>query len=258
MARKGRFNKILEFIGLVDDDTDDDLRDEARPQQSQAYQPSNRRTGTSASKRSSGAGSTRDGDRYRTTPARPEQAARRSTAYQPTSRYGQDPSSRSGYTPSRSAGDYTDRYGYGQQRRSSFSADPQRDYAQERTSHRDPIEEEFEQYSSRRDNRGNPEAGDRQRKGNVVSMRQPSTQTMIYYLDQLEECREVINDLLDGKTVLLNLEDMNERIMQRAIDTLCGAAFALGATLRKASDKTYLIAPNSVQVASTRDEERRY
>ena len=85
-----------------------------------------------------------------------------------------------------------------------------------------------------------------------------SHQTVIYYLRQLEECRDVINDLLDNKTVLLNLEDMDERVVQRGIDTLCGAAFALGATLRKASDKTYLIAPKSVEVASTNDQERRY
>ena len=61
-----------------------------------------------------------------------------------------------------------------------------------------------------------------------------------------------------AETVLLNLEDMDERVVQRGIDTLCGAAFALGATLRKASDKTYLIAPKSVEVASTNDQERRY
>ena len=34
---------------------------------------------------------------------------------------------------------------------------------------------------------------------------------------------------------------------------MCGAAFALGASLRKASDKTYLIAPKSVKVASTQE-----
>ncbi len=81
---------------------------------------------------------------------------------------------------------------------------------------------------------------------------------VIYYLRTLEECRDVITDLIDNKTVLLNLEEMDESTIQQGIDTLCGAAFALGATLRKASDKTYLIAPNNVDVAMTNDGERRY
>jgi FtsZ-interacting cell division protein YlmF len=81
---------------------------------------------------------------------------------------------------------------------------------------------------------------------------------VIYYLHTLEECRDVITDLMDSKTVLLNLEEMEEKTIQRGIDTLCGAAFALGATLRKASDKTYLIAPNNVEVAMTNEADRRY
>ncbi|MEG1606039.1 MAG: cell division protein SepF, partial [Clostridia bacterium] len=127
----------------------------------------------------------------------------------------------------------------------------------------DPLEDEFERAA--RGDRGSSRSGrDSERsRASVVPMvptrqPEPSRQTVIYYLRQLEECRDVINDLLDNKTVLLNLEDMDERIVQRGIDTLCGAAFALGATLRKASDKTYLIAPNTVEVASTNDTQRRY
>lgn len=80
---------------------------------------------------------------------------------------------------------------------------------------------------------------------------------IVYYLHTLDECRDVITDLLDNKSVLLNLEDMDDRIIQRAIDTLGGAAFALNANLRRASDRTYLIAPNSVDIAYTNDSDRR-
>ena len=65
------------------------------------------------------------------------------------------------------------------------------------------------------------------------------------------------SDLLENKSVLLNLEDMDDRLIQRAIDTLGGAAFALNATLRRASDRTYLIAPLSVDIAYTNDADRR-
>jgi len=80
---------------------------------------------------------------------------------------------------------------------------------------------------------------------------------IVYYLHTLDECREVITDLLDNKSILLNLEDMDDRVIQRAIDTLGGAAFALNANLRRASDRTYLIAPNSVDIAYTNDSDRR-
>ncbi len=111
----------------------------------------------------------------------------------------------------------------------------------------DPIRDEFDRLDQP------------QPRQNVITMHNDSRhQTVIYYLHTLEECREVITDLIDGKTVLLNLEEMDEKTIQRGIDTLCGAAFALNATLRKASDKTYLIAPTNVEVAMTNEAERRF
>jgi FtsZ-interacting cell division protein YlmF len=46
--------------------------------------------------------------------------------------------------------------------------------------------------------------------------------------------------------------------MQRAVDTLSGAVFALHATIRKASERTYLIAPSGVEVNETYDMDRRF
>ena len=54
--------------------------------------------------------------------------------------------------------------------------------------------------------------------------------------------------LIANNIVLLTLDQLDDRMIQRAIDTLSGAAFALRATIRKASEKTYLIAPKSVPV----------
>ena len=46
--------------------------------------------------------------------------------------------------------------------------------------------------------------------------------------------------------------------MQRAVDTLSGAVFALHASIRKASDRTYLVAPMSVEINDTFDMDRRF
>lgn len=79
----------------------------------------------------------------------------------------------------------------------------------------------------------------------------------ITFLRTLDDCRDVINNLLENKTVVLNMEDLDDRISQRAIDTLGGAAFALGATLRRVDGRTYLIAPLHVNVAYSNDAGRR-
>ena len=72
--------------------------------------------------------------------------------------------------------------------------------------------------------------------------------TLMFTLNSLEECGEVVEALIANNIVLLTLDQLDDRMIQRAIDTLSGAAFALRATIRKASEKTYLIAPRSVSV----------
>lgn len=85
-----------------------------------------------------------------------------------------------------------------------------------------------------------------------------SSSTMVYYLHSLSECSSVIQDLISGNSVLLNLEETDTALMQRIVDTLAGASFALNAKIRKVSEKMYLIAPENVQVNMTTSVERRY
>ncbi|MBQ3078780.1 MAG: cell division protein SepF [Clostridia bacterium] len=85
-----------------------------------------------------------------------------------------------------------------------------------------------------------------------------NTSTMVYYLHSLSECGDVIQDLIRGNSVFMNLEETDSAQMQRIVDTLAGATFALNAKIRKVSEKTYLIAPKNVSVNMTRSVERRY
>lgn len=86
----------------------------------------------------------------------------------------------------------------------------------------------------------------------------PNTSTMVYYLHSLSECSGVIQDLIHGNSVLLNLEETDNALTQRIVDTLAGASFALHAKIRKVSEKMYLIAPENVEVNMTSSVERRY
>ena len=82
--------------------------------------------------------------------------------------------------------------------------------------------------------------------------------TVMFSLHSLEDCCDVIDNLILSNTVVLTMDDLDARLMQRAVDTLSGAVFALHATIRKASDRTYLIAPSGVEVNETYDMGGRY
>ena len=73
-------------------------------------------------------------------------------------------------------------------------------------------------------------------------------QTTIYQISEHTEAKAVIDDLLTGKSVLLNLESLDAVESQRVIDTLSGAAYAISAKLRKVAHQTYLIAPVNVEI----------
>ena len=182
MARKqsGGLNKLLNFIGLVDDeDTQDTYGEE--------YSSDNY------------------GRRAAYTPARQQRGnSRPAASRQPEQRRLPESSSRSGR--------YESRYGNVPQRVS-----PQRSMR--------------------------------------VSQR---SKTVMYSLHSLEDCCEVIDQLIANNTVVLTMDELDGSLLQRAVDTLSGAVFALHASIRKASDRTYLIAPNSVVVDEAYDLDRRY
>ena len=70
-------------------------------------------------------------------------------------------------------------------------------------------------------------------------------------LDSYEDSKDVIDDLLEGHSVLINLEALDLPEAQRIIDTLIGACYAINATIKKAAAQTYLLAPETVEVAGT-------
>ena len=82
--------------------------------------------------------------------------------------------------------------------------------------------------------------------------------TLMCSLNTLEDCCDVIDSLIAGNVVVLTLDEIDPKLTQRAIDTLSGAVFALNATIRKASDRTYVLAPSTVEVDETYDVERRF
>lgn len=84
-----------------------------------------------------------------------------------------------------------------------------------------------------------------------AAMAPGAARTVMFNLTSLAECGDVVNSLIKNNIVLLMMDQLDDATTQRAVDTLSGAAFALRAKIRRAADRTYLIAPSTVDVSET-------
>lgn len=231
-GKNSRFNKILQTIGIVDDVEEEfgDNRGDYYGGRDSDYRSSNQRDyGRNDS--SYGFGNSNYGNQgFSGGNARDFEDDGFS------SRYNQ-PRSQQGYRSQQSQprqGNYS--------QRGNVTPMPQRGNYQQESG-----------FSSRSNSRSDFDG----RQNNRAAQGEFKPHTAIYAIRTLEECRDVIVDLIEGKTTVVNLEDLRSDLQQRAIDTLSGASFALNAVLRKASDKIYLIAPVGVQVDDMGAVERR-
>lgn len=233
--KSGGFNKVLEFIGLVDDedprDTYKDEYESGNYGRAQTYAP--QRTTRTQTRSRQDAPVRRTANTYE--PTRTPRMSRTTTA---SSRFEQP--SRSASTARRTSA-YTER---------SEERSGRYDYTPRPASRFGSLENDNaslynEENNFQRNSRNNTSGGARQR-------------TVMFSLHALEDCCDVIDNLILNNTVVLTMDDLDAKLMQRAVDTLSGAVFALHATIRKASDRTYLIAPANVEVNETYDTDRDY
>jgi FtsZ-interacting cell division protein YlmF len=242
MARKngtGFGGKVLNFIGLVDDEDPRDTygdeyetgsygqRQAYKPQRSQRQQERPRQELVSRS------------SRYEPTrPPRMDRNAGRSTGYE--SRYGSARDARGSSSPRRS-GAYVERNEDSRGGRYDYSPRPSR-FGSSAPSR---FDDQGGNLPQQRPNSRQNNAGGRQK-------------TVMYNLYSLADCKEVIDQLILNATVIITMSDLEHGHLQRAVDTLSGAVFALNAKIRKVSEYTYLIAPNSVEVDDAFDSDRDY
>ena len=232
MARKqsGGFNKLLNFIGLVDDEDSRDTYGEEYSGDNYgrqaAYSPSRQQR--------------RADSRTQPRQSAPRRLPEPSPRERDGGRYGMRESAR-GY----------DDYRVSERRTNSrFDDAGYGDYGRRPERQPSRYSQPDSRYGGNLPQRANPP------RGNVrVSQR---SRTVMYSLHSLEDCCEVIDQLIANNTVVLTMDELDGRLLQRAVDTLSGAVFALHANIRKASDKTYLIAPMSVEVNEAYDFDRRF
>ncbi|MBR1822007.1 MAG: cell division protein SepF [Clostridia bacterium] len=250
MARKqsSGFNKLLNFIGLVDDEDTRDTYGEEYSGDSYgrqaAYSPA-RQTRAASNSRAS-ASSRQISQRRLSDAGRLPDSGTRSryeSRYDSGSRYESRYDTRSASTSSRAARGYDD-YRASERRTESRFDDTRGQRQPSRYSQPDA------RYAA---------GGNVPQRATPQRMRvSPRSRTVMYSLHTLEDCCEVIDQLIANNTVVLTMDELDGRLLQRAVDTLSGAVFALHASIRKASDKTYLVAPMSVEINEAYDMDRRF
>ena len=249
--KKSFFYSLMSLIGLleVSEGQDGGGRD-GRPQGAATYTPPNRKGQGQSSVRP-----VRGQDEY--DPRQPRvshQDDRYADAYrQQDYRSGRD----QGYMPPRSPQQNRRPIDYNTSNQDAYPP-PRPVPPRSQSAARDEYPPKQQDYPARRTDgrREGPGQG-----GVVVPFREPEPETepggaMIFYLHKLDECCDVIDALLGGKTVVINTEDMDVRLVQRGADLLSGAAFALNANLEKTSDNTIFITPRGVQIQRSRRDDR--
>lgn len=86
------------------------------------------------------------------------------------------------------------------------------------------------------------------RNGKVVPMRSSDMEVCVIKPTYYESTRDIIDTLLEGKAVVLNLEGMKLDLAQRIVDSVSGGCYALHGNLQKISGYIYLVTPSSVDI----------
>ncbi len=239
MARNkgGAFNRLLNFIGLVDDGDSRDTYGEEYENGNYGRQAAYTPARSSQQSRTSSRSTRQSSRRSLPEPRTPSRFDDRSTDGYDDQAAGYDDYDNSRYRPA-------SRFDDGSEERYTPSSTRQSARASSR----------FAEPQERRQSTPAPQT---QAPARQARSRTPQrSRTVMYSLHTLEDCCDVIDQLIANNTVVLTMDELDGRLLQRAVDTLSGAVFALHASIRKASDKTYLVAPMSVEVNDAYDVER--
>lgn len=76
-----------------------------------------------------------------------------------------------------------------------------------------------------------------------------SLELKIFKPQTMQQLLPAVDHLRAGKTVLLNLEGIEPELYRRMIDFISGSAYAMRLAIKKATDNSYCIAPNDVDVS---------
>ncbi|MCH4039999.1 MAG: cell division protein SepF [Eubacteriales bacterium] len=98
------------------------------------------------------------------------------------------------------------------------------------------------------------EADHTQKRSKVTPIRgrkspSPAMEVNVVRPSSMEDTWEIADTLLDGCTVVINLEGLDVDVAQRVVDFTCGVCYSLGGNLQKISNYIFLLTPAGVDIS---------
>lgn len=84
---------------------------------------------------------------------------------------------------------------------------------------------------------------------NVVPMRSSGMEVRVLKPSGYDETKEIIDTLLEGKAVIVNLEGIKLDLAQRIVDTVYGASYSINGKLQKITGYIYIVTPANVDLS---------
>lgn len=66
--------------------------------------------------------------------------------------------------------------------------------------------------------------------------------------NQVHDCRQIADNLLDKCTVVLNLENTNKDVAREIVNFISGVSYALEGNIKRIAKNTYIITPYNVDI----------
>lgn len=67
--------------------------------------------------------------------------------------------------------------------------------------------------------------------------------------ETMEDAKIITETLLEGRTVVLNLENIDIEIARRILDFAMGSTYALNGIMQKISNSIFIIVPNGIEIS---------
>ena len=117
---------------------------------------------------------------------------------------------------------------------------------------KDSDDQSFKSSASRTQHRQKPASRSYSRSSQkVVSMqeRMSSMEVCVIKPVTVDDGREIVDTLLNGRAVILNLEGLDVEMAQRIIDFTSGACFAIQGNLQRVSNYIFVVTPVSIEIS---------
>lgn len=67
---------------------------------------------------------------------------------------------------------------------------------------------------------------------------------------RLDDASEIIDNMIKGNSIFVNMENVDDVVRQRLLDMLSGAAFALDCVVKRLSYGSYIVAPSGIEIVN--------